>query len=152
MDYFLTQLRIISKIPHNGTISIINNNIEIYDGSFFSWINRKLNGDGKDSNVDFVGKFYIDLNIHIRKEIKIITTMEEKAKDEHYRTMIQTAELIIKSLVGLSHMKSRYSQYISVNGIIEHIEIDIVNNLLLHIKDNIDKKYHNEVFNNYFEK
>ena len=128
---YLTKLRIISKIPENGQLDLTNNDINIYVPGFVSWVNRKLNGDGKINTVVFLRSFYHEL-ISFTNEIMESIDMKLNRSTRHSRyALLETLVKKIKeSQSGFMRLKHTYQSYPKIISMLESIEQDLIENQL----------------------
>jgi hypothetical protein len=124
---YLTKLRIIAKIPENGQIDTTYNNLDIYTNNIFSWVFRKLQGDGKENTVKYLMDLYKEINSFIEQYIHILTMeTNETKKRKKILLVVSLAEKLKDSLIGIHNLAGTYKSYVKITSILECIEHDMI--------------------------
>lgn len=140
---YLTQLRIISKIPRKGQLFITNNDIGIYKPSLYNWINRKISGDGKSHTTTFLMELFEEINIKTNEMIKNIDR-EEDAKIKTINLLISLTEKIYESLEGLQCLLGTYEGFPETVAKLEHIIQDMIYPMLKKCVNNIPVEHYTD--------
>lgn len=126
--HYLKILRIISKIPKHGRISIIENEIYIYEYTILNWVYRKLTQDNKYDSVQYLQTFYLDLNNFIDDfNIKMSIDLSNESRQKKKILLISIIILLKKSICGIENLINTYRLYPEIVSILELIINDIIN-------------------------
>ena len=125
---YIKTLRIISKIPAKGRISICEDNIFIYTDSMVNWIFRKIYQDGKEDTVKYLENFYTELcNFTDRLVIEIGVDLSNSSRQKKRTLLISLISKMKLSVIGLDNLINTYKAYPSTVSMLELIKSDILN-------------------------
>lgn len=124
---YIKILRIISKIPEKGKISVCEDNIFIYDDTMVNWILRKIYNDSKETTVKFLENFYTELcNFTDRLVTEIGVDLSNSSRQKKKTLLISLISKMKLSVMGLDNLIVTYKLYPSTVSMLELIKSDIV--------------------------
>jgi hypothetical protein len=125
---YLCKLRILSKIPIEGKLIIINNDLNIYDGTFLSWASRKLYSDNKDTVVKYLTDLYRDIIIFTEQLMcSIHSEQSECKKIKKIVMLVSITEKLKESILGIHNLMNTYKDFLKTVSMLECIECDLIN-------------------------
>lgn len=143
---FLCKLKILSKIPIDGKLNIINNDLNIYDGTFISWLSRKLYSDNKDNAVKFLIDLYRDILLFTGQLIcDINSEYDENKKLKKILLLVSLTEKLKESTIGIHNLINTYKDFLKTVSILECLEHDIIIPHIDLLIKFIPVKYHTEL-------
>ena len=124
---YLTQLRIISKIPRNGQLDTTNNDVNIYKPGVANWVMRKFHGDGKAPTATFLTDFFEEID---KKTTDLIKNLRREKSDEtklqQMQLLVSLTEKIYESLAGMNNLMGTYNSFPETVSKLEHIVEDMM--------------------------
>jgi hypothetical protein len=142
---YLTQLRIISKIPRNGLLVTTNNEINIYRPGMVNWVLRKFHGDGKGPTTTFLTDFYSELD---RKTLDLLRDIRREKHVEQQVVQVQLlaalTEKIFESLEGIANLIGSYKSFPETVSRLEHIVEDMIHPTIRRCMQELDVRLPND--------
>ena len=124
---YLTKLRIIAKIPEYGQLDLTNNDLNIFSFGLFTWINRKISGDGKDNTVNFLRNFYREV-MGFTSELMLSIESDTCGinKNRKYILLASLADKVKESTTGIQNLMTTYKSWHKIISVLESIQQDII--------------------------
>lgn len=143
---YLTKLRIISKIPEHGRLSIANNDLNIYYGGVFGWLFRKAYGDNKDGAAKYLIDLYREINSFSEQLMYNIDTERNEIRMRKKITMlVSLTEKLKESLSGIRNLIGTYKDYLKIISLLECLEQDLIIPQYRTLLKFIPKSYHTKI-------
>jgi hypothetical protein len=143
---YLTKLRIIAKIPENGKLDTTQNDLNIYDATFWNWVWRKFQGDSKAIAVKYLTDLYREITSFSDQLMHNINTESNiLRKNKKLVMLVSLTEKIKESLVGVRNLSGTYKNFLKTVSLLECVEQDIVIPQYRILKAFIPENYHTDV-------
>ena len=143
---YLTKLRIISKIPEHGRLSITNNDLNIYYGGLFEWVLRKAYGDNKDGTTKYLIDLYREINSFSEQLMYNINTEQNTIRQRKKIIMlVSLTEKLKESLSGIRNLIGTYKDYLKIVSLLECLEQDVIIPQYKTLLKFIPKIYHTQI-------
>ena len=143
---YLTELRIISKIPLNGKLSTTDNDLNIYKDTLSNWLWRKFKGDNKHNTTKYLIVLYSEINLFSEQLMENINSeTDENRKKKKINMLVSLTEKIKESLYGIRNLIGTYRDFLKTASMLECLEQDIIIPQYRILKSFIPEEHHTDI-------